>query len=102
MESVVGKREVERHIERMRVVIDVPDMTDEEFRDDPEAQKRGMVEIACQLYQKQLLSFAHARRLANLDLITFGHELMSRNIPRHYTEKMLMDDIAYAQAYAGH
>jgi predicted HTH domain antitoxin len=62
-------------------------------------------ELALALYAQELLSFGKARELANLDHWQFSQLLGvgrrpvfdQRNIPRHYSETELAEDLDYAQ-----
>lgn len=51
------------------------------------------VEIAVYLYEKKRLTLGQARRVANLDLISFQKELAKRNIYIHYETNDLLKDI---------
>ena len=53
-------------------------------------------ELALALYAQELLSFGKARELANLDHWQFSQLLGERNIPRHYSETELTEDLDYA------
>ena len=61
-------------------------------------------ELALALYAQDLLSFGKARELANLDHWQFSQLLGDgrrpvfdhRNIPRHYSETELTEDLDYA------
>jgi predicted HTH domain antitoxin len=46
---------------------------------------------------QELLSFGKARELANLDHRQFSQLLGERNIPRHYSETELAEDLDYAR-----
>lgn len=52
------------------------------------------IEIATHLYAKKRLTMGQARRLANVDLISFQGELAKRNIYIHYGAQDLEDDLA--------
>ncbi|WP_435196221.1 UPF0175 family protein [Natronomonas sp. EA1] len=60
----------------------------------PQAVKR---ELAVSLYARGVLSFGKARALAELSTREFQTLLGEREIPRHYTERELAEDIEYAQ-----
>lgn len=51
------------------------------------------VEIAVYLYEKKRLTLGQARRVANLDLISFQKELAKRNVYIHYETNDLLKDI---------
>lgn len=52
------------------------------------------IELATHLYASRRLSMGRAKRLANLDLISFQHELAKRNIYIHYDVEDLKQDMA--------
>ncbi|MGV3659762.1 MAG: UPF0175 family protein [Prosthecobacter sp.] len=86
----------------MKVIIDMPEIDEARAVSEPAERKKLMLELGCVLYQKNLLTFAQARRLAGTDYVEFGRELGNRGIPRHYTEEMLAEDFAYASSHACH
>jgi|CXWL01.1.fsa_nt_gi predicted HTH domain antitoxin len=51
------------------------------------------VEIATHLYATKRMNMGQARRLANLDLMSFQSELAKRNIFLHYGVADLEDDL---------
>lgn len=51
------------------------------------------LEMAVYLYQSERLSIGQARRLADLDLVSFQKELAKRNIYLHYDMDDLKADI---------
>lgn len=53
-------------------------------------------ELAVGLYQRQALPFGKARALAHMTRWEFEELFGQRQIPRHYTEEDLQEDIAYA------
>jgi len=55
-----------------------------------------MVELAIALYAKGALSFGKARELAVMGKYEFGRLLGERNIPRHYGEEEIEEDLRYA------
>ncbi len=55
------------------------------------------VELAIALYQRGVLSIGKARKLAEMSKWEFIEELGRRKIERHYTEKELEEDIAFAK-----
>jgi len=54
-------------------------------------------ELALALYAQELLSFGKACELAHLDHRQFSQLLGERNIPRHYGETDLAEDLEYAR-----
>ena len=63
----------------------------------PELKKELTKELAFVLYARWALSMGKARQMAGLTKREFLHELASRGIERHYTNKELSEDIAYAK-----
>ncbi|WP_254272311.1 UPF0175 family protein [Haloarcula marina] len=59
-----------------------------------QAMKR---ELAVSLYARQILSFGKARALAEMSNREFQALLGEREIPRHYTDTELAEDIEYAE-----
>lgn len=55
------------------------------------------IELAIGLYERGLLSFGKASELAELYRFAFADLIAQRNIPRHYTEEDLMQDIDYGR-----
>ena len=66
----------------MKIEIDVPDVTEEQAARDPDASRRVMVELACLMYQRNIISFGQAQRMTGLDLVELQKELARRHIPR--------------------
>jgi predicted HTH domain antitoxin len=75
----------------MRVVIDVPDVTDEQAARDPDASRRVMVELACVMYQRNVISFGQAQKMTGLDVLEFQVELSLRGIPRMTLESFELE-----------
>jgi len=65
-------------------------------RDDLE--KVLKLELATSLYQRGVISFGKARKLAGLSKWEFLEELGKRKIKRHYTEKELEEDLSFAKS----
>jgi len=63
-------------------------------RERPQAMKR---ELAISLYARDVLSFGKARALAEMSKREFQELLGEREIPRHYTEVELAEDLEYAE-----
>ncbi|AJF24246.1 UPF0175 family protein (plasmid) [Haloarcula sp. KBTZ06] len=60
----------------------------------PQAMKQ---ELAVSLYARDVLSFGKARALAELSHREFQTLLGDREIPRHYTDTELAEDLDYAE-----
>jgi len=81
----------------MPLTLEVPNEIQRALRvPEPERQTRLLVELACALYHREILSFGKAAELSQLSQFRFGHELVARDIARHYAEEDIAEDIAYA------
>ena len=56
------------------------------------------LELATALYQKGVISLGKARKLAGMSKWGFIEELGKRKIERHYTERELEEDLAFAKS----
>ncbi|HTG35315.1 MAG TPA: UPF0175 family protein [Thermoanaerobaculia bacterium] len=67
----------------------------------PPAEVEGELrkELALALYQRGVLSLGKARILAGMTRWQFEQVLSDRQIPRHYTETDLQDDLSYAHGH---
>lgn len=63
-----------------------------------ELEKELKINLAVVLYQKDAISLGKARKLADMNKWEFLEELGKRKIPRHYTEKELGEDLAFAKS----
>lgn len=82
----------------MGLTLDIPDDVLAEMAVPEEDRERYLLlEIACSLYARDLLSLGRAAELAGVSKTDFGKELGSRGIARHYTETELAADLAYAR-----
>jgi predicted HTH domain antitoxin len=81
----------------MSVTLDIPDEVLAAMPV-PEADRERylLLEIACTLYERDLLTLGKAAALAGISKIDLGRELGTRGIPRHYSETELAADLAYA------
>lgn len=82
----------------MSVTLDIPDEVLAAMPM-PEQERKGylLLEIACALYARDLLSLGKAAELAGVPKIAFGQEIGHRGIARHYTDAELEADLAYAR-----
>jgi predicted HTH domain antitoxin len=81
----------------MPMTIEVPNEIQRALRlPEPERQTRLLVELACALYHREILSFGNAAELSKLSQFRFGHELGERGIARHYADEDIAEDLAYA------
>ena len=63
-------------------------------RDEVERELR--LDLAVILYQRGILSLGKAAKLAGVTKREFLEELAKRKVPRHYTERELAVDVAFA------
>jgi predicted HTH domain antitoxin len=82
----------------MSVTLDIPDEVLAAMPM-PEQERKGylLLEIACALYARDLLSLGKAAELAGVPKIRFGQEVGRRGVARHYTTTELEADLAYAR-----
>lgn len=81
----------------MSMTLEVPNEIQRALRvPAPERQTRLLVELTCPLYHREILSFGQAAELSQLSQFRFGHELVVRDIARHYAEEDISEDLAYA------
>lgn len=82
----------------MSIVLEIPDQVVHAIRLPVSEQEASLkIELAVALYARGILSFGKARELTPLNRVEFGTLLGRRGIPRHYTQKDLEDDVAYAR-----
>ena len=63
----------------------------------PEVEPRLRTELAVALYAQGILPFGKASELGELSRLAFADLVTRRNIPRHYTEGELAQDLDYAR-----
>lgn len=81
----------------MSMMLEVPDGVQQALRvPESERQVRLLVELACALYQREILSFGKAAELAQLSQSRFSMALAECSIPRHYSGADVADDLVYA------
>jgi predicted HTH domain antitoxin len=82
----------------MAIQLEIPTSVADAMRlppdDRPDQLRR---ELAVALYARGILSFGKARELARMDVYEFGRLLGERQIPRHYDDDDLREDLAYAR-----
>ena len=82
----------------MSITLDIPDdVLGVMPVPEPEQKRFLLLEIACALYGRDVLSLGKAADLAGLSKIAMGLEIGKRGIARHYTESELEADLAYAR-----
>jgi len=62
-----------------------------------EIESRLRTELAIALYGQGILTLGKASELAGLSRLNFAELIGQRNIPRHYTEDDLKQDLDYAR-----
>lgn len=82
----------------MSLTLDIPDNVAAAIPvPESEREQYLLLEIACSLYARDLLSLGKAAELAGVPKVDFGKEIGKRGIARHYTEAELAEDLAYAR-----
>lgn len=83
----------------MTIHLEIPDTVADAMRlpAGSERQQRILIELAVSLYAQGILSFGKARQLCELSKYEFGMLLGRREIPRHYSQEDLKDDLNYAR-----
>lgn len=82
----------------MTIHLEIPDSVAQALRlPAVRRQQQLLVELALSLYAQGILSFGKARELASMERLAFSRLLGERNIPRHYAEDDLQDDLSYAR-----
>ena len=82
----------------MSVHIDIPESIATSLRlPSMEVEPRLRTELAVALYRQGILSFGKASELAESSRFAFGELVASRDIPRHYTDEELTQDLGYAR-----
>lgn len=81
----------------MSLTLRIPDSVVRGLRiPEGEAEQRLRQELAVALYARGLLSSGKAAELAGTTRLLFSDLLTQRNIPRHYEEEELSEDLKYA------
>ncbi len=82
----------------MKLQVDIPESIARSLRlPAPEVEPRLRAELAIALYAQGILPFGKASELAELSRFAFADLVSQRNIPRHYTEEDLAQDLDYAR-----
>jgi predicted HTH domain antitoxin len=78
--------------------LDIPESVAKSLRlPEPEIEPRLRTELAAALYAQEILPFGKASELAGLSRLAFAEFIGQRNIPRHYTDDDLTQDLGYAR-----
>jgi predicted HTH domain antitoxin len=82
----------------MDLHFDIPESITSSLRlPEPEMEPRLRVELAVALYAQSILPLGKASELAGISRFGFAELLGQREIPRHYTEQDLAQDLEYAR-----
>jgi len=82
----------------MTLHFDIPESITSSLRlPEPEMEPRLRAELGVALYAQGILPFGKASELAGISRYRFAALLEQRNIPRHYTEQELAQDLDYAR-----
>jgi predicted HTH domain antitoxin len=78
--------------------LDIPESIASSLRlPGPEVEPRLRSELAVALYGQGILPFGKASELAELTRYAFAELVARRNIPRHYSDAELTQDLDYAR-----
>ena len=78
--------------------LDIPESIVASLRlPEPEIEPRLRTELALALYSQEILSFGKASELAGSNRFVFADLAANRDIPRHYSEAELAQDLDYAR-----
>ena len=81
----------------MPLTLEVPDQIQQAMSvPEPERESRLLIELACALYERRILTFGKAAELSLLGQFGFGLALTERGIARHYSAADVAEDLAYA------
>ena len=84
--------------EFMTFRLDIPESIAQSLRlPAPEVLPRLRTELAVALYARGILSFGKASEFAEASRFAFADLVAQRDIPRHYTEVELTQDLEYAR-----
>lgn len=82
----------------MNVHLEIPGSISHSIRlPQPEIEKCLRTELAIALYGQGILSFGKASELAGISRYLFADLIGDRDIPRHYAEHELAQDLDYAR-----
>lgn len=78
--------------------LDIPESVANSLRlPGPEVEPRLRAELALALYAQGILPFGKASELAGSSRYEFADLVSRRNLPRHYTDAELEQDVDYAR-----
>ena len=83
----------------MSITLNIPNDIHKALHVTPaEVEKRLKLELAVSLYAQNALGLGKAAELAGMSRLEFNDVLAAREIPMHYGQKELEQDIAYARS----
>ena len=83
-----------------KLVLEIPEEVQAALRLPPdELEGELRKELAVALYRRQVLSLGKARTLAGMTRWQFEELLGEREVPRHYSEDDLQEDLRYARSH---
>ncbi|HEY5297116.1 MAG TPA: UPF0175 family protein [Verrucomicrobiae bacterium] len=83
----------------MSITLDIPNNIHEALHvTAAEAEPRLKLELAVALYAQNALGLGKAAELAGMSRLDFNDVLAEREIPMHYGQKELDEDLAYARS----
>ena len=83
----------------MTLHFDIPESITSSLRlPEPEMEPRLRAELGVALYAQSILPLGKASELAGISRQRFADLLAQREIPRHYTEHELAQDLEYARS----
>lgn len=81
----------------MTLHLDIPESIASSLRlPEPEMESRLRVELAIALYAQGILPFGKASELAGTSRYSLAEMIGQRQIPRHFTDAELAQDVEYA------
>jgi predicted HTH domain antitoxin len=81
----------------MKVEIELPQLTEERPYLPQGGTKNLLVELACRLYEKDVITFGQGREMCGLDYLSFQRELGAREIPRMTLESFELELTQHAR-----
>jgi predicted HTH domain antitoxin len=98
LRSAVSFERQGKEVPMTKLMLEVPTEVIDAVRLPPgELERELLKELALALYNRGVLSLGKARLLAQMTRWQFEELLGERQIPRHYTEADLEEDLRYAQ-----
>ena len=89
--SIVGRKRAKGHLKDMKIEIDLPEIRESQAGSERFSTKKLTVELACRLYEKNVITFGQGCEMSGLDYLSFQRELGSREIPRMTLESFELE-----------